>query len=934
MPPLGVVAPVQRHGGDFPFGPILARRALKRRACLRARPGWPTVAPFEMNQTDPRAQAAFDAALNHIKTTTSGVADRVSDHLGLLASAAARIFDRDALVNAQLDLRRHMSTFVLVFADTLSKKVTRELNPGHEPGRSLAETDWQSLSLVDDSEVEERMFADRISQAITHECEWELREVASYTGQLLGIGRADHDRNPLRAEMLGSAIYRAITNVSNDRESRKLLARELGLGMARVMPSCYSDILKDFRARGIQPVGLTVRGVEGPGNELNRDRVTSGYDTLSRDPGALSGGGHFGPTGSSDFDAAGSGANPTGRPAGRGPGGGGQGLGGGTGSGSGGIGSGPSGRPAPGSWANRDNSGSPGSGASRPGGAQGTPGSAGRSGAAQGAAPAVQADAELMNLIRRLTFLATRPADIGGPTVASAFAPAGSGSAAGPLGAASGGGAFGDVASGLMAANLIRTHREELRQASTGTLDHMVIDVVGSLFDQILSDPRVPPQMARQLARLQLPVLRVALVDTTFFSSRKHPVRRFVNRIASLACAFDDFDEDPGKLFLARVRELVQEIVDGDFDQMDVYASKLNALEGFIAQQAKKHVEASASAVSMVDSKESDLRIQQRYMLQLRAALTPLSLQDYLRDFLAQVWSQALALATRREGPQSELVQRLKRAGRDLVMSVQPKGSPAMRKKFLMQLPPLMKDLNEGMKLVGWPDAAQKEFFGKLLPAHADSLKGQPLSELEYNLLAKQLEAVFNTPVPEPDALLRDVPMTSTGVAALEPQFSDTEAKQIGLVDESSVDWSGEVDIDLSAEPEPEPVRSGPDTGPVDVNIDLTALDINLDMASKEPAEPTQGLQLMDHVRLGFAYQMHLNDQWQKVRLSYVSPGRAFFVFTRGKRHHETVSLTARMLARMCETGRFKAFESSYLIERATARARKQLAALSTHSKH
>ena len=27
-----------------------------------------------------------------------------------------------------------------------------------------------------------------------------------------------------------------------------------------------------------------------------------------------------------------------------------------------------------------------------------------------------------------------------------------------------------------------------------------------------------------------------------------------------------------------------------------------------------------------------------------------------------------------------------------------------MRKRFLMQLPTLMKDLNEGMKLIGWPD--------------------------------------------------------------------------------------------------------------------------------------------------------------------------------------------------------------------------------------
>ena len=101
--------------------------------------------------------------------------------------------------------------------------------------------------------------------------------------------------------------------------------------------------------------------------------------------------------------------------------------------------------------------------------------------------------------------------------------------------------------SGLMAANLIRAHRAELQQASRGKLDHLVIEVVSSLFDQILSDARVPPQMARQIARLQLPVLRAALTDARFFSSRRHPVRRFINRVASLACAFDSFDDGPGE---------------------------------------------------------------------------------------------------------------------------------------------------------------------------------------------------------------------------------------------------------------------------------------------------------------------------------------------------------------------------------------------------
>jgi hypothetical protein len=133
------------------------------------------------------------------------------------------------------------------------------------------------------------------------------------------------------------------------------------------------------------------------------------------------------------------------------------------------------------------------------------------------------------------------------------------------------------------------------------------------------------------------------------------------------------------------------------------------------------------------------------------------------------------------------------------------------------------------------------------------------------------------------------------------------------------------VDIELDAEAAA--AAEAADSAPMDLGID-----INLDLSPTEPAEPSRGPQLMDHVKLGFAYQMHLKDEWQKVRLTYVSPGRSFFVFSRGKKHQETISMTARMLARMCETGRMRAFESAYLMERATMRARKQLAALKGNS--
>ncbi len=515
-----------------------------------------------------------------------------------------------------------------------------------------------------------------------------------------------------------------------------------------------------------------------------------------------------------------------------------------------------------------------------------------RSGGLRGT-PIGQVDPGMMDLLRRL-----------------AHADVASG-AAGPL---TGGGTEASVFSSIVLPNLIHAHREELRQASRGAIDHMVIDVIASLFDQILSDPKVPPQMARQIGRLQLPVLRAALGDPSFFSSRKHPVRRFVNRIATLGAGFDDFSAEAAQQFLAKVRELVQEIVEGEFDQIETYETKLTALENFVAEQARAEVRAQGDAESLLSSKEDELRLRQHYANVLHSELPGLASAPFVHDFLSQVWSQVLLEVAKTDGPSSERLTRLRAVARELYMSVQPKTSPAQRKAFLAQLPKLMQQLNEGMDLVGWPDAERRTFFGQLLPAHAEALKAQIVRTLDFNMLARQVEQVLDKPLPRPEQLPPTPPSPIDERLAIAPQFSAEEARRVGLVDEATFDWNGQVDIDLSAEPE------------------VSAVDLELPglpaPKGHEESEPTSGRSLADHVQVGFSYQMHLEGEWQKVRLAHFSPGRTFFVFTRGTRHQRTISLTHRMLVRLCETGRLRAFESAYLIERATARTRRQLASL------
>ncbi len=785
-----------------------------------------------MNPPLPRLPAALTAAVQRIKVTAREAAQRCVDALGVAVLNSVSNSERELLLAAQFELSRKLSMFATTFNERLDESLAIDYRRREGSQRtSSGGSTWQSLTLVDDREVEIQVSADRFALTLEHDCEWELRELDALMIGLLHTPRAKRDtveaRNPLRPEVIGKAMVAACDAICDREPVRKVMAENISRVLATAMAALYSSIVAEMKAAGIKPPELSVRTVQGPGNELGQFTNT-GYDTHPKSI--------FG------VDA---------------------------------IDTGGGGLP------------------SRAG--LGTSGNVPRSTATIG-----QVDSEVMNLIRRLAMLGNIAVDT---QVDAAH------------------GAVGTVRSsgsgGLQPmANLILANREALRNAATGSLDHMVIDVVGSLFEQILSDPKVPPQMARHIARLQLPVLRAALGDSTFFSSRRHPVRRLVNRMASLAVAFDDFSEGPGQHFLTLVRDLVDDIVSGDFDQMALYEDSLDKIEAFVAEQAQRDVEDHSKASSLLDKRETDLLLQQRFMQQLQAAMAPVAMDDFMRQFLTQVWSQALMKAATLHGVDSEAIKRLRVAGRDLVMSVQPKGSPADRKAFLVRLPHLMKDLNEGLALIGWPEAAKKDFFDKLMPAHAQSLKGESLRTLDFNLLAKQLDAILATPLPRPEDAVRGtsaIPVLDDVISG--PGFTPEEAARIGLVEESAIDWSGKVDIDLSAEQ--------------DGDGEISELDINIDgLPPPEPVEPTHGASLADHVQIGFSYRMHFEDQWHKVRLSHISPGRTFFVFTRGSKHQHAISMTARMLFRLCETGRLRAFENAYLIERATARARKQLAAL------
>ena len=868
-----------------------------------------------MSPSDPSFHAALAAAQERIRATADAAVVEVANNLLVLMKSAGTYRERGQLAFAQIHILENRELLLASFTGALRERIGDDIASQGESRAQSATTDWQSISLVDEGQIEEKISFERIGQLIAHRSEAELRDLDAYMSSMLRHGWADPRRNPLRGSVLGSALHKAIEKITDEPDTQKIFGRELGQAMAHAMPACYREIAADLQQRGIKKTDLAMR----PADEFSArpaSRPSSGFEEarkaweqswIGRMPSEAP------PLRSWEASILGRFAE---------------------------IEPLPTDVDVESSVALLDRlirGGMPGS-LGPPGGTR-TP-------------AAAAADVELMNLLRRLNGGASYmgefdalPRDTGYGSYAGQAPPDDfSTTQPGvPLGVAyeqppSNG------LTGLMAANLIRAHRAELLQATRGKLDHLVIEVVSSLFDQILSDARVPPEMARQIARLQLPVLRAALTDQTFFSSRRHPVRRFINRVASLACAFDSFESGPAKELLERVRGLVNEIVEGDFDQLDLYDAKLLELERFVADQTHAEIRASAAAATL-RGKELEWRVQQRFSERLRTALEPLALPSFLRDFLTGAWAQAIVMASRRDGADAPYPIRLRKCGAELVASVQPKRSAAERKRFVSGLPAMMAELTQAMKFVDWPQAAQDEFFGQLVTQHAGSPKGAPRSELDHNMMLRNLEAAFRTPVPSADEAAVEAAAEPPQAPPIDQHFTLEEELAIGLVSEHEVDWSRAVTP--SAAPEASAARAAPAekhaaaalaTAGAGADLALPTIDLGASApaasAAPDPIELPEspelaaGPQLREHLQLGFSYQLNLRDQWQKVRLTYMSPARSLFLFSHGAKGRETVSMTARTLGRLCAAGRMRAFENAFLIDRATERARRQLGSL------
>jgi hypothetical protein len=268
-----------------------------------------------------------------------------------------------------------------------------------------------------------------------------------------------------------------------------------------------------------------------------------------------------------------------------------------------------------------------------------------------------------------------------------------------------------------------------IRAAVTGQVanpaDRIALDVIALLFDYIFRDPSIPDPQRRLFGRLQVPIVKAALLDRTFFSDRQHPARKLLDHLAEAAigattnAAYGDAFEAAAAL-----------VVDGvcrDFEiDVAVFERADAALQAFVDAERRGAAPALSDNVAEALASEESQADRSQVRALVRDRLAGLDLPFDMRSFAETVWADYLTALRKENGPESEAGHGALRTLDDLLWSIVVKERTAQKARLTKMIPGLISGLRRGCAAQAVPAERAKSFFDALYGLHMAALKPAP----------------------------------------------------------------------------------------------------------------------------------------------------------------------------------------------------------------
>jgi hypothetical protein len=184
--------------------------------------------------------------------------------------------------------------------------------------------------------------------------------------------------------------------------------------------------------------------------------------------------------------------------------------------------------------------------------------------------------------------------------------------------------------------------------------DEDVVNLVGMLFEFILNDDNLAIPMKALIGRLQIPVLKVALMDHAFFSQKGHPARQLLNELSTAGIGWSSGRELKRDALYEKVESIIERIL-GQFEQdLQLFEALLAELRTFISkdrrrtQMVEQRLRENESGRARTEEARSEVR------KRVAHKMGGLRIPQSVAEFILNVWQRVLIHVHVREGSESK----------------------------------------------------------------------------------------------------------------------------------------------------------------------------------------------------------------------------------------------------------------------------------------
>lgn len=276
------------------------------------------------------------------------------------------------------------------------------------------------------------------------------------------------------------------------------------------------------------------------------------------------------------------------------------------------------------------------------------------------------------------------------------------------------------------------------------TMEEDIIDMVAMIFDFILDDKNLPDAVKALMSRLQIPIVKIAILEKSFFAKKTHPVRQLLNLLAKAGIGLDDESCNTSPVFV-EIERIVNRILSEFNHDANLFDELLEEFQQFYLKDDQRTQIMEKRTQQVTQSKEQLLLAKEKVSYEIAHRLHGTHSPAIIRNFIESTWKDVLILCYLRKEKDARSWDIALLVINKLIWTTTPPIDLAEKKKKLEIIPRLLKDVRVGLETISYDPHQMAQVFRDLEDCHVAGLKriGQrpeiDLSNEECSTMEEQL---------------------------------------------------------------------------------------------------------------------------------------------------------------------------------------------------